>query len=313
MLARTAALAQANRARLTVVSVFEALPDDSERAVDGKAARSFPDSEPEQCRRRLDELAAPLRDHVNVEVAVLAGTPHLVIIREVLRSEHDLVVKAAQLGNELHVRLLPNTDMQLLRHCPCSVSFVRPKESKPYWRILAAVDVEYHGSTHRKAKLALNRRVLESAIPLAELELAELVVVHVWQAYREDALRSARSPFPQRDTDAYVEREQKRHLDALNQLFAEVRASASGETMHSVEASVRLVNGDPRVEIARLARDQDVDLLVIGSAGRTGISGFMQINTAEAIFNGLECSVLVVKPPEFATSVSEEDWRSAEE
>lgn len=307
LLERTAALAQANKARLTVADAVGALPDNSQQAVEGRSPRGSPEPDPEHCRQRLDELVAPLREHMNVDVAVLTGTAHIAIIREVLRSGHDLVVKARQPGRGIRDRLFPDTDMQLLRRCPCPVWFVRPEEIKPYRRVVAAVDVDYHETTHRQAKLALNRHVLELAVPLAVFELSELLVVNVWQAYGEDALRSGRSPFPQRDTDAYVEREQKRHLDALQQLFAEVHPSVGSKTTQSVKPSMHLVNGDPRVEIIRLARNQDVDLLVIGNAGRTGIPGFMQINTAEAIFSGLECSVLVDKPPEFVTSITVED------
>ncbi len=305
MLERAFALAQRNQARLTVVDVVRALPAEKERAVQSLSPGGFQDTTPEQRRRRLDELITPMRERIEVDATVLMGTPHLEIIHEVLRGEHDLVVKTAQVGGGIGDRLFHNTDMQLLRKCPCSVWFFRDEKVHPYHRILAAVDIDYKGATHRQTKYVLNRQVLELAVSLALFELAELHVVHVWQAYGEDILRSGRSPFPQKDTDVYVEDEKKRHLDRLHELLAEVRGSVGGEIMDGVKTHVHLVKGDPRVEITPLAQNQDMDLLLIGTAARTGIQRFILGNTAEAIFNRLGCSVLVVKLPDFATSITD--------
>jgi nucleotide-binding universal stress UspA family protein len=45
------------------------------------------------------------------------------------------------------------------------------------------------------------------------------------------------------------------------------------------------------------------DLFVVGAVARTGISGVIIGNTAEAILNQLTCSVLAIKPPGFNTPV----------
>jgi len=42
----------------------------------------------------------------------------------------------------------------------------------------------------------------------------------------------------------------------------------------------------------------------MGTVSRTGIPGLLIGNTAEVILNNLECSVLAVKPADFATPVS---------
>jgi nucleotide-binding universal stress UspA family protein len=289
------------------VEVVSALPPDNRGVAESRWPGGFRDGAQEQRRQRLDELVKPLRKRIEVEVTIRTGTPALEIIRDVLRGERDLVVKAAEVSVGIRRRLFQNTDMQLLRKCPCPVWFVRPKQFKPYRRIMAAVDVDFPGVAHRHTEYALNQQILESAFSLALIELAELHVVHVWQAYGEDILRSGKSPFPQRDTDAYVEREQKRHLDALQELLSTVRTSVASKTIESVKVHVHLVNGDPRIEITRLAQSQDVDLLIIGTAAYTGIRQFILGSTAQAIFYPLKCSVLVVKPPDFVTPITVED------
>jgi len=51
-------------------------------------------------------------------------------------------------------------------------------------------------------------------------------------------------------------------------------------------------------------RIRQADLVVMGTVSRTGIPGLLIGNTAEVILNNLECSVLAVKPADFATPVS---------
>jgi hypothetical protein len=40
----------------------------------------------------LNSAIRPYRDHINIDTGVLVGTPFLEVIREVLRSKHDLAV-----------------------------------------------------------------------------------------------------------------------------------------------------------------------------------------------------------------------------
>ena len=47
----------------------------------------------------------------------------------------------------------------------------------------------------------------------------------------------------------------------------------------------------------------DVDLVVMGTVGRTGLKGLIMGNTAETILRSVRCSVLAVKPEGFVTPV----------
>jgi universal stress protein E len=68
-----------------------------------------------------------------------------------------------------------------------------------------------------------------------------------------------------------------------------------------------LVKGQARKEIPRLARGLKADLVVLGTVARIGVAGLFIGNTAEAILEQIECSVLAVKPEGFETPVSLED------
>jgi len=48
----------------------------------------------------------------------------------------------------------------------------------------------------------------------------------------------------------------------------------------------------------RVAKERDVDLIVISSHGRTGLGRIIFGSTAESVVRHASCPVLVVKPPQ---------------
>jgi nucleotide-binding universal stress UspA family protein len=77
--------------------------------------------------------------------------------------------------------------------------------------------------------------------------------------------------------------------------------------LHSFNPVCHLVKGSHRDEIVRLAVTMGADLVVVGGLAQSGITGFIVDSTAESIARYLNCSVLVVKPPDFVTPVTVED------
>ena len=57
------------------------------------------------------------------------------------------------------------------------------------------------------------------------------------------------------------------------------------------------LEGDPATEIVRYAADAAVDVVVLGTHGRTGVERLMMGSVAEKVMRDSPCSVLVVKVP----------------
>ena len=57
------------------------------------------------------------------------------------------------------------------------------------------------------------------------------------------------------------------------------------------------LEGDPGVEIARYAADANMDIVVMGTHGRTGIERMLMGSVAEQTLRAAPCSVLVIKLP----------------
>ncbi len=77
--------------------------------------------------------------------------------------------------------------------------------------------------------------------------------------------------------------------------------------MDYLKPQTHLVKGLACKEIPALTRRIEADLVVMGTVGRTGVPGFIVGSTAETILNQIDCPVLAIKPPGFATPITVED------
>ena len=94
-------------------------------------------------------------------------------------------------------------------------------------------------------------------------------------------------PMPIADISGQLEDSAERQLPKLAEC-----EECDGLTLQEI-----IVHGDPAAEIVRAAQEEDVDLIVISSHGRTGLGRIIFGSTAEAVVRHATCPVLVVKPP----------------
>lgn len=89
--------------------------------------------------------------------------------------------------------------------------------------------------------------------------------------------------------------EQLRYRDELLACLQEVAVPEG-----SVPYEHRLLMGDPAGAIVGLAEEENVDLIVMGTHGRTGFSRVLLGSVAEAVVRRASCPVLMVKQPQEA-------------
>lgn len=289
---RAAALARHVGADLTIVDVASELPRHARLMPEALRARIVPDR-----AARLAALAATLEAGpargVRISTVVRAGKPAIAIVREALRGGYDVLLKSHLVpSDEASAARFDALDMQLLRKCPCPVWLVDPEPPRT-GRVLAAVDPNPEDPVEQ----ALNRRIVEMALYLVEAEYRELVILNVWNAFGESLLSPLASD---EEVAAYVEVAHEAARHDLDECLAPF-----GDRLG--KAIVRLERGEPGPLIPKLAADERVDLVVMGSVARTGIAGLIMGNTAERILNALPCSVLTVKPDGFVCPVALED------
>lgn len=71
-------------------------------------------------------------------------------------------------------------------------------------------------------------------------------------------------------------------------------------TNEGVEYEHQLLVGHPADAIVDFAKEHDIDLIVMGTHGRTGLARLVMGSIAEAVVRRAECPVLTVKQPQGA-------------
>lgn len=244
-------------------------------------------------KAELDSLAEPIRESgVAVDTKVLLGKSSIEIIREVIRGKHDLVLRVAKGQDSTRKGFFGNTAMHLLRKCPCAVWLVSPAASPKFKHVLGCVDTSAGDSLDEE----LNDRVYQLASSISQYHEGKFSILHAWSIWNEQMIRSRMGP------DEFEEMKKDNHdrvAKLLDKFLHRHGTDVSAENAH-------LVKGDVSRVISRFAQKNEVDLVVMGTVARSGVAGMLMGNTAEQILNGIECSVLALKPSSFSSPVQVE-------
>ncbi len=287
-LARAVSVAENNQAELTVVQVISPNP------VAGISDRET------FYRSNLERWVGPFLKRINIQVKILSGTVFLEIIRSVLRNDYDLVIKPAENTDVLR-GLFGSVDMHLLRKCPCPLWLMKSPEKPKYASILAAID--FDPLQQAASEQPFNNTILDYAATLALADGASLHLVHAWEAYAETAMM-AHGAISTQGIATHVQNQESLHNKGLHGLGEALCGRIGTDAYNKLAPGFHLLKGSAKRVIAPFAAELQADLVVMGTVARTGISGLIIGNTAEAILNQLTCSVLAVKPPGFQTPVT---------
>jgi universal stress protein E len=300
-LARGITLARNNQARLTACAIVDTVPAEMRMGVTAITPREVLDIAVAEKRDWLNGIVESVAaDGVPIEAKVLIGKPFIEIIRQVLRSDHDLVIRCADVDKGVRDILFSSTVMHLMRKCPCPVWVIKPAERQKYRRILAAVDQD----PEEPLNDALNRQILEMATSLALAEHSEAHIVHAWEVFGENLLRSRPWDLSEAGFEAMVQEEAGARRRWLEGLFEIYGISADSNTAGALDIHLHVIKGKAQHVVPELARELAADLVVMGTVAHTGIAGFFMGNTAEDILVQLDCSVLAIKPPGFVSPVT---------
>jgi universal stress protein A len=127
-----------------------------------------------------------------------------------------------------------------------------------------------------------SRKAVRYAVSFAKLFQAELLLVHVLQT---PTPIPGVMDFPTVDEGTQT---------ALAQRLSEFR----DETCGGVTARDLLVLGSPFNEISRVAEEQNIDLIVLGTHGHSALHRLFLGSTAERVLRYAPCPVLVVREKE---------------
>jgi universal stress protein E len=175
------------------------------------------------------------------------------VIRASVKSGADLVMKST-FKHSASKRVLNKTcDITLIRGCLCPVLMVKEGGSRDVRRVLAAVDVRARTESYER----LNQNVFDFSKRIADSRCIEVHYINAFQDFKS-------VPSKQELLDNH---------------------DVEGDKIH-----IKL--GDPDKVIVELAKELDVDLVVLGNSARSGLPAAFLGNTVEKVLDKLECDVL---------------------
>jgi nucleotide-binding universal stress UspA family protein len=288
VLARAVQLAKADQARLTVVDVLPDLRSPIPLVTSGEERVIQQLSRDKQ--QRLEEVGQSLRGQgLDVTTRLLDSPSSLSLIREVLAEGHDLVVRASKGKRSRRLGFFGTTARRLIRKCPCPVLLLKPGHESRSARIVAAIEAAKDDERHA----TLDRQIMEAATKFQSIDQGRLDIVHSWSVYGASILREHLREEEFRDLESRTKEYAQKQLDH----FLKQYASGLGPR------EVHLLQGEPAEQIPRFVSQGKADLLVLGTVGRSGLTGLLVGNTAEQILDNVECSVLTLKPHGFVSPV----------
>ena len=298
---RAVNLAAHNQATLTIMGVLEhtsALVKyhstrEAAARIIAEATRSY--------FTELDQLAGTAEAQVETTVKIVDGTPFLEIIRSVIQDGHDLVIKVPHPQHGLKEMLFGSTDMHLLRKCPCPIWMIKAGTLPPYRKIAAAVDLE--SSDDDRQRDDLNLQILKMASSLALSEPGELHIINAWQASGESLIET-HLDLDKNELYTWMDCQKKAFQSELDRFMETLPTIIGKKGADYIGPQLHLVQGNPEKVIPTTVKEKQIDLLVMGTVARTGLSGFFMGNIAESILNQINCSVLALKPTGFRTPVT---------
>lgn len=230
----------------------------------------------------LHELVASAKkEGVEATAKFEIGSPWQGMIKQVLHEHHDLVVIGTRDQSRAARLLFGSTGMKLLRNCPCPVWVTKPDPNWDDLNILVASDFS-----------ETSQVALELAVAAGQLTEAK---VHLLNAF-EDQLgrRLWLTGMPPDKIQSYQEQQHAEAETALHEQLAQTdfRTLTQGVMTHVIDAPADIA-------IVDAIEEYDIDLLIMGTAARSGISGVFIGNTAERLLAQVPCSVVAIKPPGF--------------
>ena len=248
--------------------------------------------------RRLERLSLALagaRPGWRFSYRVVQGRQASVAVTEFEAGGHDLMLVVDPQGDGRPASAL---DLQLLRTVPGPVWIVR-QLARPgaRHRVLAAVDpappvdesdIFQIEERPDPAHVWLDDQILDVAEGLATGWNAEVFVLHAWSVPGVQLL-SGEALLDPTQIQGYVQSVEVAQRDAFSKLLA--RHPVLGDSSHQL-----FVEGDPSLVLVEKIRELEIDLVVLGTVARSGISRIVLGNTAETLARHSTCSVLALKP-----------------
>lgn len=227
---------------------------------------------------RLEEVAQELRERgLEVLPEVRLGLPSEAILEAIAEHRPSLAVLGTRGHTGLGHLLLGSTAERVVQHADCPVLTVHPGDAERHPRIRSIlVPTDFSADSER---------ALAPALELLSEGRGKLILLHVFHLPFEYTAYGTIPTTLNYQHDAGADAESR---------LAELAESAAREGLQ-VETVAR--EGYPPEAIVEEAESRDVDLIALGTHGRSGLAHLLLGSTARRVVQRAGCPVLTVRRP----------------
>ena len=130
-----------------------------------------------------------------------------------------------------------------------------------------------------------SKEALKYAVSFAMRDEAKLYLLHIIDIRSfNESLNAMPTQIPDNET--------------LEQLRIKLLDCIPEEIRDDMDVEAIVIQGIPFVEIISTSREKEIDMIVMGSHGRTGISHMMLGSVSEKVVRKAPCPVLIVRQPD---------------
>jgi nucleotide-binding universal stress UspA family protein len=229
-----------------------------------------------EAEQLLSELAETVRqsDGIPCAAEVVLADPFEGIVRAAEAARPDVLVIGPHRRQVLRDVFVGTTAERTLRAAGCPVLMANAPPVGRYRRILLATD--------------FSESAMQAAGKLLELGISrecDLVLLHVFEAPAVDLV--ARAAIPSETRQVYLE-------EARSAAARDLHSFAGGSDLGALRQIVRRGQGSIAREILSVADDEQIDLIVLGTRGRSGAARVVLGSVAEEVLRSARHDVLAV-------------------
>ena len=272
------------KTKLYVLHTIEKFPHDYRHLLSRAAHADTKQKLEEEAVRKISAMIpAELLESGDVIPIVRFGKPFLEIIQVAKEKKVDLLAVGTRGRAGMHRIILGSVAERIVRKADCPVMVIRGRKDVGFKRIIVPIDLS-----------DCSRIALEYAVATARAHSSKLTILHVYEgSYVEPYIKAANS---EEEADEIMKEIERVNETKYDEFLTTVDLSG-------VEYEKLLKKGIPETDIVETAMEQQANLIVMGTHGRSGIKHILIGSTAEEVVRTVHCDIIIVKPEKLSFSM----------
>ena len=272
------------KTKLYVLHTIEKFPHDYKHLLSSARHTNMKQKLEEEAMEKIKAMIpGELLEKEDIVPVVRFGKPFIEIIQIAKEKKVDLLAVGTHGRAGVDRVILGSVAERIVRKAGCSVMVIRGKKYVGFKRIIVPIDFS-----------DCSRRALEYAAATARAHSSKLTILHVFEeSFVKPYVNAANSEEEANEIIKEIERVNDSKYDEFLKTI----------DLEGVDYEKLLIKGIPETEIVEIAMEQQANLIVMGTHGRSGIKHLLIGSTAEEVVRTVHCDIIIVKPEKFSFSM----------